>query len=458
MTRTTRRQLLAHGASLAGLGAVVGARPAHGMTHHPPRIRRAVWLFQSGGPSHLELFDTKPELVRRQGQTLPDSVRRGQRLTSMTSGLSRLLLVGSPFAFQRHGDSGATLSELLPHTARIADKLTFLKGMSTDAINHDPASTMMQTGFQLPGRPSVGAWLDHALGGSNAELPPYVVWTSATHYPDAQPIYSRLWSAGFLPAEHQGVQFRNDGAPVPFLTDQSGRSPEAVGPLYDTLAELSRLQNGPAGDFRAKNFDLAKRMQTSVAELTDLSNEPESVFQLYGEDARRPGTYARHCLMTRRLLERGVRFVQIFHRGWDHHHGLPTWIRRTVQATDQPSAALVIDLEQRGLLEDTVVLFGGEFGRTAYAQGALVDDFGRDHHPRCFSMWLAGGGLKPGVSYGQTDDFGYNVVENRVHIHDLHATLLHLFGFDHTRLTFRHQGRDFRLTDTAGRVVSEILA
>jgi hypothetical protein len=462
-----RRQLclgLGAGLGLARLSPLLGAAQdsprAVGGLHHAAKARRIVYLFQSGGPSQLDLFDHKPLLIERNGEELPDSVRRGQRLTGMSGNQSSLPLAGSQFAFGRHGQSGAWVSELLPHTAKIVDKLCFVRSMYTEAINHDPAVTFIMTGAQLAGRPSAGAWIDYGLGRLNADLPGFCVLV--TKHKGGQPLYSRLWGSGFLPASHQGVQLRAGKDAVLYLQDPDGLPNELRARSIEALERLHRLQlerdGDPALQVRIEQGALARRMQTSVPEVCDLSDEPDETFELYGEDARDPGTFAANCLLARRLLERDVRCVQLFHKGWDQHGGLPAGIRVQCRETDQASTALVLDLERRGLLEDTLVLWGGEFGRTNYSQGALTaTDYGRDHHPRCFTLWLAGAGVKAGFTLGETDEFGYNVVADPVHVHDLNATLLHLLGVDHERLTFKYQGRHFRLTDVHGRVVRELL-
>jgi hypothetical protein len=429
--------------------------------HFPPRVKRAVWLFMSGGPSQLESFDYKPELNRRRGEELPDSVRRGQRLTGMSGNQSTLPMVGSPFPFARHGQAGAWVSSLFPHTARIVDQLCIVRSLHTEAINHDPAITFCQTGAQLAGRPSIGAWLSYGLGNESSELPAYCVLV--TQGKGDQPIYARLWGAGFLPAQHQGTQLRTGKDAVLFLADPPGLSRAQRARWLQAVQQLHELalarEDDPAIAARSAQYELAFRMQAAVPEVTDLAGEPAPTFALYGDDARKPGTFAANCLLARRMIERGVRFVQLFHRGWDHHDNLPPHMEATARETDQASAALVIDLAQRGLLADTLVVWGGEFGRTCYSQGPLsARDFGRDHHPRCSSMWLAGAGVRAGAVYGETDELGYNIVRDPVHVHDLHATILHLFGLDHERLTFKHQGRRYRLTDVAGSVVPGLLA
>ena len=429
-------------------------------THFPARAKRVIYLFQSGAPSQMDLFDHKPRLRELSGTNLPESVRQGQRLTGMTASQERFPLAPSIFKFARHGDSGAWVSDLLPHTSKIVDDLCFLRSVHTEAINHDPAITFFQTGFQLAGRPSIGAWLSYGLGSENENLPAFVALTSGK---GGQPLYDRLWGSGFLPSHYQGVRFRSTGDPMLYLSDPPGVDRETRRWMLNDVSELNAIRyrqfQDPEIRTRIAQYEMAFRMQTSVPELTDLSSEPASSFELYGEAARTPGTYAHNCLLARRLTERGVRFVQLFERGWDHHSELPKKIRDRAASTDRASAALVTDLKRRGLLDDTLVIWGGEFGRTAYCQGRLTeDDYGRDHHPRCFTMWLAGGGMRPGTLYGQTDDFSYNIVKDPVHVHDLHATLLHQLGIDHTRLTFKFQGRHYRLTDVHGKVIKSIVS
>jgi uncharacterized protein (DUF1501 family) len=415
----------------------------------------------SGGPSQLETFDYKPLLNERNGEQLPDSVRRGQRLTGMSGNQASLPMAGSAFKFAQHGKSGIWMSELLPHTAKVADDLCVVRSMFTEAINHDPAITFLQTGSQVSGRPSIGAWVHYGLGSANENLPAFVVLI--TRGKVDQPLYSRLWGSGFLPAEHQGVQFRAGKEPVLYLNNPDGISAASRRQMLDRLRELNEFERDRLGDAdldtRIAQYEMAYRMQSSVPDVTDLSKETESTYELYGPDAKKPGTFAANCLLARRMAERGVKFIQLYHQGWDQHGGLPNGIRQQCKETDQPAAALITDLKQRGMLDDTLVVWGGEFGRTNYSQGKLTaTDYGRDHHPRCFSIWMAGAGIKPGTTYGSTDDFGYNVAENGVHVHDLHATMLHQLGVDHERLTYRFQGRDFRLTDIHGKVVKGILA
>ncbi|HWG47048.1 MAG TPA: DUF1501 domain-containing protein [Gemmataceae bacterium] len=429
--------------------------------HHAPKAKRIIYLFMSGGPSQHDLFDYKPLLNKMNGQDLPASVRKGQRLTGMSAHQARLPLAGSIFQFARHGKGGAWVSDLMPWTAKIADELCFVKSLHTEAINHDPAITFFQTGSQLAGRPSMGAWLSYGLGSANENLPAFVVLISKDRID--QPLYARLWGNGFLSSMHQGVQFRSGKEPVLYLANPDGISREARRKMLDRLAELHAVQQEQTGDAeihtRIAQYEMAYRMQTSVPEVMDLAREPQSTFALYGPEAKQPGTFAANCLLARRLAERNVRFIQLYHPGWDHHGGLPNGIRRQCKDVDRAGYALIMDLKQRGLLDDTLVVWGGEFGRTNYSQGKLTaTDYGRDHHPRCFTMWMAGGGVRPGMTYGATDEFGYNVAENPVHVHDMQATLLHLLGIDHERLTYRFQGRYYRLTDVHGSVVREILA
>jgi hypothetical protein len=462
----TRRHFFsraAAGLGIPALASLLNADQGVIQPHSPPKARRVIYLFQSGGPSQLESFDYKPRLKEFAGTDLPDSVRRGQRLTGMSATQSSFPVVPSQFQFARHGDSGAWVSELFPHTARIIDRLTIVRSLHTEAINHDPAVTFLQTGAQIAGRPSMGAWVAYGLGAETQDLPAFVVLISPGAGGGGQPLYDRLWGSGFLPTRYQGVKFRSVGDPVLYLSDPPGFSRAHRRRYLDSLAALNRLQHEQLGDpeidTRIAQYEMAFRMQASVPELTDISAEPESTFKLYGEDARKPGTYAANCLLARRLAERGVRFIQLYHRDWDHHGRLPDGMPKRARETDQASAALVLDLAQRGLLDDTLILWGGEFGRTVYCQGRLTpNDYGRDHHPRCFSMWMAGGGMKPGITYGATDDYSYNIVENPVHVHDLQATILHCLGIDHTRLTYKFQGRWFRLTDVHGHVVRDILA
>ncbi len=432
-----------------------------GALQFAPRAKRVIYLFMAGGPSQMELLDYKPSLEKFHETELPDSVRMGQRITTMTSGQKSLPVVKSIYKFRQYGRSGTWLSELLPHTGAIVDDLCIVKTVNTEAINHDPAITFIQTGFQQPGRPCMGAWLSYGLGSTNQNLPAFIVMISSGKESD-QPLYTRLWSSGFLPSEYQGVQFRGKGDSVLYLSNPPGINAEARRRMLDGLARLNAERYQAFGDpeisTRIAQYEMAYRMQTSVPELTDVSQEPESVLDLYGPDVKLPGTFAHNCLLARRMAERGVRFVQLYHRGWDQHDNLPRRIREQCRDTDQPAAALIKDLKQRGLLDDTLVIWGGEFGRTVYCQGKIEkDNYGRDHHGRCYSIWMAGGGVKPGISYGNTDEFCYNIVENPVHIHDLNATVLRCLGVDHEKLIYRFQGRDFRLTDIHGEAVKGIL-
>jgi len=434
-----------------------------GFPNFAPKAKRVIFLHQSGAPSQIELFDYKPKLAQWQGTELPGSVRMGQRITGMTSGQSSFPVAPSIFKFQRAGKSGAWISELLPHTAKIVDDVTIVKTVFTEAINHDPAITFIQTGFQQPGRPSMGTWVSYGLGSENQNLPAFVVLISQANAlnPD-QPLFSRLWGNGFLPSKYQGVRFRSSGDPVLYLSNPPGISPVTRQRMLDGIDKLNQLLSEDYGDpeieTRIAQYELAYRMQTSVPELTDLSKEPESIFEMYGPDSRKRGTYAANCLLARRLAERGVRFIQLYHRGWDQHNDLPRDIALQCQGVDQPSAALVQDLKQRGMLDETLVVWGGEFGRTVYCQGKLTaTNYGRDHHPRCFAMWMAGGGVKAGFTLGETDDYSYNILQDPVHIHDVQATILYSLGIDHTKLTYKFQGRYFRLTDVAGQVVNKAL-
>lgn len=476
----TRRHFL--GRSALGLGTAALATLIHGETraapspqpsppggegsipHFAPKAKRVIYLFQSGAPSQMDLFDYKPKLDALRGTELPESIRRGQRFTTMTSTQASFPTAPSKFKFAQHGQSGAWVSDLLPHTSQVVDQLCFIKSMFTEAINHDPAITFFQTGAQLAGRPSIGSWLAYGLGSMNQDLPTFVVMVSQGSGNAAdQPLYDRLWGSGFLPSKYQGIKFRSNGDPVLFLSNPDGINDATRRRMLDDLAKLNQLKLAEAGDpeiaTRIAQYELAYRMQTSVPELIDTSKEPASIFELYGPDAKKPGTFAANCLLARRLAERGVRFIQLFHRGWDQHTNLPKQITGQCRDVDQASAALIKDLKQRGLLDDTLVVWGGEFGRTVYCQGTLTaDDYGRDHHPRCFTVWLAGGGIKPGITHGATDDYSYNITRDPVHVHDLHATLLHCLGIEHTKLTYKFQGRHYRLTDVFGEVVRGILA
>lgn len=474
----TRRHFfgrLATGMGTAALGSLLNPRlfaepPAApkrsgglaGIPHFAPKARRVIHLHMAGGPSQIDLFDHKPALEKLHGTELPASVRMGQRITGMTSGQSAFPCVKSLFKFSQHGRNGTWLSELIPHMASIVDDLALVRTVNTEAINHDPAITYIQTGFQQPGRPCIGAWLSYGLGTENENLPAFLVMISNGKESD-QPLYTRLWSAGFLPSEFQGVQLRGGGDPVLYLSNPPGVTAATRRRMLDGLAELNSRQAAALGDpeinTRIAQYEMAFRMQTSVPDLTDLSQEPADVLDLYGPEVKKPGSFAYNCLMSRRMAERGVRFIQLYHRGWDQHGNLPRRLREQCEDTDQPSAGLVKDLKRLGLLDETLVVWGGEFGRTVYCQGQIEPaNYGRDHHGRCYSVWLAGGGVKAGLDYGETDDFCYNIVDKPVHIHDLNATLLHCLGVDHERLTYRFQGRDFRLTDIHGTLVKDLLA
>lgn len=432
-------------------------------SHYAGTAKRVIYLFQSGAPSQIDLFDEKPELAKHFGVELPESVRRGQRLTGMTASKDHPI-APSTFKFQSHGGCGMRLSEALPHTATIADEICLVRSMHTDAINHDPAITFMLTGTQQAGRPSFGAWMSYGLGSESRNLPSFVVMVSqGSGRPNGQPLYNRLWGSGFMPTRHQGVKFRSVGDPVLYLSNPAGVTPADRRRMLDDVAKLNRLHQeksfDPEIETRIAQYELAFRMQSSVPELIDVSREPKHVFDLYGESAKTPGTFAANCLLARRLAERGVRFIQLFHRGWDQHRDLPKQLVGQCNDTDQASAALILDLKRRGMLDDTLVVWGGEFGRTVYCQEKLTKvSYGRDHHPRCFSLWMAGGGIRRGVTHGETDDFSYNIVRDPVSVHDLHATLLHCLGFDHKRLTFKNQGRFHRFTDVHGEVVEGLLA
>ncbi|MEQ8851053.1 DUF1501 domain-containing protein [Gimesia sp.] len=428
--------------------------------HFPARAKRVIYLSQSGAPSQLDLFDYKPGLKKFHKTELPDSIRQGQRLTGMTSGQKSFPIAASMFKFARQGESGTWMSELMPHTAKIADEICVVKSLFTEAINHDPAITFLQTGSIQAGRPSMGSWISYGLGSENRDLPTFVALTSGA---GGQPLYDRLWGSGFLPTKHQGVKFRRSSDPVLFLSNPPGIDSELRREMLDELGTLNRMALEEKGDpeiaTRISQYELAFRMQTSVPELADLSQESAETFALYGEQAKQPGTYAANCLLARRLAERGVRFIQLYHRGWDHHLNLPSKIKQLTGETDQATAALILDLKQRGMLDDTLVVWAGEFGRTVYCQGTLTaSNYGRDHHPRCFTVWAAGGGIKPGMTYGATDDFSYNITENPLPVHDLNATILHCLGIDHKKLTFKFQGRDYRLTDVHGNVAQPLLS
>ncbi|MEI7658284.1 MAG: DUF1501 domain-containing protein [Phycisphaerae bacterium] len=444
-------------------GATAGAGLA-GVPHLPAKAKRVIYMHMEGAPSQLDLFDHKPQLRARYNQDLPDSVRQGQRLTGMTSGQARFPVAPSIFRFSRHAnnDQGVWLSELLPHLGAAAKEICFIHSMRTDAINHEPGITFFQTGNQQPGRPSFGSWMSYGLGSANANLPAFVVLITQG-LGNMQALSARFWGSGFLPSEHQGCKLRSAGDPVLFLKDPAGLERADRRRMLDLVGALNEQEMARSLDpevrSRIAQYEMAYRMQMSVPELSDFSSEDKETLELYGPDVTRPGSFAANCLLARRLAERGVRFIQLYMRGWDAHNNLPKEIRLQANAVDQPQAALILDLKRRGMLDDTLVLCAGEFGRTVYSQGTLSEtNYGRDHHPRCFSIWLAGGGIKPGITYGRTDDFSYNIVENPVDVHDLHATMLHLLGIDHARLTYRHQGRDFRLTDIAGNVVRDLIA
>ena len=432
--------------------------------HHPAKAKRIIYLFQSGAPSQMDLFDPKPDLENRRGEDLPESIRQGQRLTTMTSGQSKFPVAPSMFKFAQHGKSGMWFSELMPHMASLADDWCQIRSMHTEAINHDPAITFCQTGSQLAGRPSIGSWISYGLGSQNKDLPAYVVLTSfGTGRPDDQPLYDRLWGAGFLPSQHQGVKFRNKGDAVLYLSNPQGMDSQRRRRTLDRLDKLNRQHFDQLGDpeiqTRISQYEMAFRMQSSVPDLLSVADEPAHVLEKYGPDVKRPGSYAANCLLARRLAERDVRFIQLFHMGWDHHGGLPNAIKLQCRDTDQPTRALIEDLKERGLFDDTLIVWGGEFGRTVYSQGALsADNYGRDHHPRCFTTLITGAGVRGGHVHGQTDEYGYNITQDPVHVHDLNATILHLLGIDHTRLTYRFQGRDYRLTDIHGTRVDSVLS
>jgi len=472
MLHINRRQFI--GRAVTGIGSAAlatllnprlfAARGLASMPDFAPKAKRIIWLTQAGAPSQLDLFDYKPQLQVRFNEDLPDSVRQGQRITTLTSGQRRLPVAPSLFSFKQYGQSGQWMSELLPHTARMADELCVIRSLYTEAINHDPAMTMLQSGHQISGRPSMGAWVSYGLGSENDNLPSFVVMISQPSVETgSQPLHERMWGTGFMPSNYQGVRFSPGKDPVLFLSNPAGITGERRRAMLDDVAALNELgfqdYHDPETRARIAQYEMAFRMQTAVPELADLSKEPASVFERYGPESRKPGTYAANCILARRLAERNVRFIQLYHRGWDQHHKLPEKIRVQCADTDQPSAALLQDLKERGLLEDTLVIWGGEFGRTVYSEGALTsENYGRDHHPRCFTVWLAGAGVRPGLSFGATDDYSYNITKDPVHIHDLHATVLHLLGIDHTRLTYTHQGRSYRLTDVHGKVVKGILA
>ncbi|MFT5241450.1 MAG: hypothetical protein ACI9X0_002431 [Kiritimatiellia bacterium] len=468
-----RRMFLGQAASglgAAALGSLMNtstlaseALPQQNM-HFPGKAKRVIYMFQSGAPSQMDLFDPKPMMASQFDKDLPESIRKGQRLTTMTSGQKRFPIAPSTFEFAKHGQSGATVSELLPHIASVSDDICFVKSMFTEAINHDPAMTFFQTGFQLAGRPSMGSWLSYGLGSENNNLPTFVAMSSrGSGRPSCQPLYDRLWGSGFLPTVHQGVKFRGQGDPVLFLSDPEGMDKKLRRRMLDDIVSINKEHRDDYGDpeidTRIAQYELAYRMQTSVPELTDFSKEPKHVLEMYGPEVHKRGSYAYNCLLARRMAERDVRFIQLFHMGWDQHGSLPKELPGQCRDTDQASAALLKDLKQRGMLDDTLLVWGGEFGRTVYCQGKLTrDNYGRDHHPKCFTIWMAGGGIKPGMSYGETDEYSYNIVRDPMHVHDLHATMLHLLGINHKKLTYKFQGRHYRLTDVHGHIVKPILA
>ena len=481
---STRRQLFGRSSTGIGFAALASlltdgvglasrsgrdARPTSGglsgVPNFAPKAKRVIYLLQNGAPTHVDLFDYKPRLRAEMGKEIPESVTGGQRLTTMTSGQKSKPLLPNVTEFARHGQSGAWLGSFLPYTASIADECCFIKSMHTEAINHAPAITLFMTGAELPGRPSMGAWLSYGLGSDTQELPAFVVMTSRDKEASCgQIFYDYYWGSGFLPSKYQGVKFRGSGDPVLYLSNPEGLSRDVRRGQLDDLAKLNKMKLRDFGDpeiaTRIAQYEMAYRMQASVPELTDLSTEPRHILDLYGPDVLRPGSFAYNVLLARRLAERGVRFVQLMHAGWDQHRNLTYQLETQCKDTDQASAALVKDLKQRGMLDDTLVIWGGEFGRTPFLQGDLNDrrNWGRDHHPRCFTIWMAGGGIKPGMTYGETDDYGYNVVKDPVHAHDLQATILHLLGIDHTKLTYKFQGRNFRLTDVFGNVVTSVMA
>ena len=459
-----RHFLMGGGVSLASaaMNSLLSAETTkeHGRVLLPPKAKRVIYLCQSGAPSQIDLYDHKPKLKQWVGDDLPDSVRNGQRLTGMTAAQENFPIAPSIFDFKQYGQSGAWVSELLPYTSGIVDDVTFIRTLYTEAINHDPAITLMQTGTQIAGRPSFGAWLSYGLGSLNDDLPTFIAMTSGE---GGQPLYDRLWGAGFLPSHHQGVKLRRTGDPVLFLSNPPGVTRKDRRALLDDLSLLNQKRMEETGDpeieTRISQYEMAFRMQASVPALADFSKEPQHVLDKYGGEVNTPGSYAANCLLARRLAERGVRFIQLYHRGWDQHTFLPKGIRKQAAATDKASAALINDLKQRDMLKDTLVIWAGEFGRTVYCQGTLTDtDYGRDHHPRCFTIWAAGGGIREGQVIGKTDDFSYNIEEDPIHIHDLNATLLHCLGIQHTRLTYKYQGRHHRLTDVHGNLVEKMLA
>ncbi|MFK8111314.1 MAG: DUF1501 domain-containing protein [Rubripirellula sp.] len=433
------------------------------LPHYPAKVKRVIYLFQSGGPAQMDLFDYKPGLKDRFGEDVPKSVYPDERKTTMSSAQANFPVAPSKFNFSQHGQAGSWITDLLPHTAKLADDMCIIRSMHTDAINHDPAITFQQTGSQIPGRPSIGSWAGYGLGSENDDLPAFVAMSSKGSAKQGQPLYDRLWGSGFLPSKHQGVKFRNQGDPVLDINDPAGVSRDVRRTMLDSLSALNQLKHEKTGDpeiqSRIAQYELAFRMQMSVPGLLDFADEPQHVLDMYGPDSQKQGSYAHNCLIARRLAERGVRFIQLFHQGWDQHNNIPVQLPKQCKDTDQATAGLIRDLKQRGMFDDTLIVWGGEFGRTIYSQGKLTDKvYGRDHHPSCFTMWMAGGGVKGGTNHGKTDDYSVNVAENGVSVHDLHATILHLLGIDHERFVYRYQGRDFRLTDVHGRVVNELLA
>ena len=474
LTRRRFLELSSTGVGAAALAVLVnedllaqapGAAPTStgglpGLPHFAPKAKRVIYLFQVGAPSQHELWDYKPKLQELRGTELPESIKAGQRLAGMTAVQPSFPVAPSMFTFAQHGESGTWISELMPHTAKVVDDLCFIKTMHTEAINHDPGVTFLHTGAQLAGRPSIGAWLSYGLGSMNRDLPTFVTMVSDRR---GQDVYDRLWGSGFLPGVHQGVKFLSTGDRVLYLSNPPGVDDSARRRFLDALGTLNRQDLEEFGDpetsTRIAQYEMAYRLQASVPELTDLSDEPDHIFERYGPDSRAPGTFAANCLLARRMAERGVRFIQLYHKGWDMHTQLPRRMQVQAKDVDQPQAALIQDLKERGMLDETLVVWGGEFGRTIFCQGRLTEEtYGRDHHPRCFTIWMAGGGVKAGATYGETDDFAFNIAKDPVHIHDLHATMLHLLGIDHTKLTYRYQGRDFRLTDVHGKIVQGVLA
>ena len=466
LNRRTFLQTSANGLGAMALGCLLGQGRAEaaplGQAHFAPKAKRVIYLFQSGGPAQMDLFDPKPQLEKHRGQELPDSIRGRQRLTGMTSNQKTLPVAPTKYRFTAHGQSGLELSEMLPNLGRVADELCVVRSIHSEAINHDPAITFLQTGFQLSGRPSIGSWVSYGLGAMNRDLPTYIVMTSRGGSGDAQPLYSRLWSSGFLPTQHSGVKFRNSGDPVYYLSNPDGIDRDMRRDMLDDLGALNRRRFDSLGDpeiqSRIAQYEMAFRMQSSVPELTDVSGEPEHILKLYGPDVKKAGSFAANCLLARRLAERDVRFIQLFHMGWDHHSNLARDMPRQCRDTDHPTAGLITDLRQRGLLDETLIVWATEFGRTPFEEANREVKIGRGHHHRGFTLWLAGGGLKGGLSYGGTDDLGMNAIHNAVHVHDIHATILHLLGLDHLQLTYRHNSRDVRLTDVFGNVIHDIVA